>query len=89
LGSSASIPATADREEWEGTDPEDKRRLKIRYRVRAMSLDLIGKNKGGSAGSPSLEPAPSARGASFLELKSVDIARYFFSVPFCHHFLLI
>ncbi|ELR19622.1 RasGEF domain containing protein [Acanthamoeba castellanii str. Neff] len=82
LGSSSSVPAVAEREEWEGTgsgELEDKRMLKIRYRVRAMSLDLIGKkgsHASGLDGSQAAAPAGAAAApTSLLDLKSEDIAR--------------
>jgi hypothetical protein len=76
------VPAVAEREEWEGTgsgELEDKRMLKIRYRVRAMSLDLIGKkgsHASGLDGSQAAAPAGAAAvPTSLLDLKSEDIAR--------------
>lgn len=64
-GPTAAIPVEED-------ESEDNRMQKIRHRVRAMSLDLIGKKN-----SPATEQA-SIRGPlspSFLEIKSIDIAR--------------
>lgn len=68
---SASMPAMRSEEESQD-DSDENRMQKIRHRVRAMSLDLIGKMN-----SPTVESAVprAAPNPTFLDLKSIDLAR--------------